>query len=750
MIKKLKKQISEAIIIFCSLVLILVINGAIPFLTLPVVLQGFWATGFAESISHGSIFNIFAADIGYPQPAAIAFGLSAVLPMSWLIKLGMYGADAYSLIFAIWLGIAFYSCMALAKNYKLSFYSSILLALTWLTMPIVWGHNGYSMLQLGIALLPFYFLNFLNFINLTNFSNNNVKIILLLITPFIAIFMDGYTFIFYACGSSFILFSSIFKNKNFNIFTVKISFIYFLSLALAYLAYSTFIGKDSFGDDNLNFFRGWGLDLRYIVQPTKGMHWLPDFLGLSQRRHHLTYFGDGSVWGTTFFLPIFVLALVAFLRNKSKNWLSYSVFIVFILSLYMALGPTLKVNTVRPIQTASASKLMTAEQGVISTGNAIISQYIPGFKAMRASYRWSALAIFALWLLVLLSYKQSAKKDKLINLGLILIILINLPNLHSHFKQKIETRKGFIKNDIILVNELQNVTKPGNIVLFIPSLNDFFVNYLVPKANLKSFNIGGDKNLILAKQKWPEEVFGAARALDSNNISPQIKLLASGKADILIVPFTEFLLINNCGKFPVIEKECIIKNTNIIDFYNTIKNIEYLEIKISNSFYAVKLASNFSGVTNHNKLKALLLNNISYPIYFNLNKNSNPYILTNGWHMPEENFNWSIDKATLDLLAPEDCKIKNCLFKLTFNYINNDNKNIIITNNGKLTNPVIVKNNQNNQPSFDFIIPIDPSHTLQQISLEIPNIHFSQPSIAGQQDHRILGAALAKIELIQN
>ena len=159
--KKLQQQISEAIIIFCTLLLILVVNGAIPFLTLPVLLQGFWATGFAESISHGNILNIFAADIGYPQPAAIAFGLSAVLPMSWFIKLGIYGADAYSLVFAIWLGIAFYGCTALAKIFKIGFYHSILLAVAWLTMPIIWGHTGYSMLQLGIALLPFYFLNFL-------------------------------------------------------------------------------------------------------------------------------------------------------------------------------------------------------------------------------------------------------------------------------------------------------------------------------------------------------------------------------------------------------------------------------------------------------------------------------------------------------------------------------------------------------------------------------------------------------------
>lgn len=746
--KNIQKQIFKLITIFCAFTLILVVNGAIPFLTLPVFTQGFWATGFAESISHGNIFNIFALDIGYPQPAAIAFGLSAVLPMSWLIKFGIYGADAYSLIFAIWLSIAFYGCMALAKSYKIGFYCSVLLAVAWLTMPIVWVHASYSMLQLGIALLPFYFLNFLNFLNFKNFSSKNV--ILLLITPLIAIFMDGYTFIFYAFGSSFILLSYLLKNKNFNVFNLKLVFIYCSSLIIAYLAYKTFIGKDGFGHGNLDFFRGWALDLRFMVQPTQGIHWLPDLLGVSQTRVNQSYFGDNSVWNTSFFLPILILGLIGLVINKNKTWLSYSVFVVFILSFYMALGPTLKINSVRENQTASSSKLMTAEQGIISTGNAIFSQYTPGLKAMRASYRWSALAIFALWLLILLSYKQSEKQDKWLSFGLILIILINLPHLTDHIKLGVNTRNSFIKTDTTLVAELKNVTNPGEITLLIPARNDFYINYLIPKANLKSFNIGGDKNLILAKKKWPAEVFAASRGLNSNNITPQIKLLASGKADVLIVPFAESLIINHCGQFPFIEKECIVKNANIIDFYNAIKDLEYLEIKISDSFFAVKLSSNFSGLYNQKKLKALLLNNLNYPIYFNLNKTINPYILNNGWHIPEANFIWSDQNANLDLLAPEDCKTKKCLFKLTFNSINNINKTITITNNGKLTKPIVSKNKQDDQFSFDFIIPTDPSHVLQKISIEIPNINLPNPSDTVKQDHRILGAALEKIELIQN
>lgn len=80
----------------------------------------------------------------------------------------------------------------------------------------------------------------------------------------------------------------------------------------------------------------------------------------------------------------------------------------------MALGPYLKINSIKPEQMQinsphQQSALMPAELAILPTGNAWVSESIPGFNVIRASYRWSALGIFALWMLVIVWVSQVEK-----------------------------------------------------------------------------------------------------------------------------------------------------------------------------------------------------------------------------------------------------------------------------------------------------------------------------------------------------
>ncbi|RUU64600.1 hypothetical protein EOD04_20715, partial [Mesorhizobium sp. M2C.T.Ca.TU.009.01.2.1] len=133
----------------------LFVNGALPGLMVPTTGQAIWMLGFAQSFANG--LSIYATNFGLPSPAPISFGLAAALPTALFLKIGIPPADAYSLTFAIWFGVAFYGAYRFVRHIGGRSGISLLCALLWLTAPVIWVHADYSMVSLGIALLPAYF-----------------------------------------------------------------------------------------------------------------------------------------------------------------------------------------------------------------------------------------------------------------------------------------------------------------------------------------------------------------------------------------------------------------------------------------------------------------------------------------------------------------------------------------------------------------------------------------------------------------
>jgi hypothetical protein len=765
-------------VIFASLaiVFVLFVHGAIPFLMLPTLGQAVWATGFSQSLANGPLFNFYAHDFGIPKPAAIAFGLAGAWPASLLIRLGLHPADAYAGMAALWLGLAMFSAYQIARRFGATRSISLLGAVTWMSMPIIWAHAGYSMVSLGIALLSFYFLATFRLFLLDSESTRTLPtaIPLYFAAAIVSVFMDGYTFMMFATGSSILLVYSLIMRPEIRPALIKIAIpVHMASFALAYLLYSTYIGKSNFEPQSIDFFRGWGLDLSFIAIPTKGVLWLPDLLGFSLKRTDELYFGDWSVWKTTFALPVLLLGLLAWWHARRNVRISTGVLLVAVFGFYMALGPSLKINSIKPesLQIShprQQSNLMASELAVIPTGNAWLSEKMPGFNVMRASYRWSALGIFALWLLIMIRVSRTDQEIKRIWLmGLFAVILFNLPDFQKRWQDGIDGRDMFQQIDRELVGELRQHIRPADTAAFIPWRNDFFANYLAPKIGFRTFNIGGDKNLAAAQTGWPPEMLALGGEIDADNALAAVKMLIDGTADVLVVPYFHMLwsphlwpcLDQSTAKLSDEQNEDISSIPGFIcpserrdelqHVILALRDSPYVEVLESELFATVRLRPEFSGEENRSALISSIFGGITYPIALGSGFKACPYVLREGWNALEAHHVWSQAAAKLMLPVPKDCETRVCDAVLKFAVFgaNSQRPVSVIFDSADQEWPWTEKIVANSGETIEVRVPLSGIRGRREVSISIPDATSPQV-MSGSPDARVLGIALQRIDLI--
>jgi len=590
-----RKSILFPICFVGALLFSLLVQAAIPFLTAPTLGQAIWTVGFSQSFANDSIFSIYARNFGAPEPAAIAFGLSGAWPASIFIRLGMSAIDAYTLMAALWLTVAFFSAYKIGRYLNVSPFLAILGALTWMTMPIIWAHSDYSMVSLGISLLSFYFLATLHLFP----RNINVerglfsvikKITCYFIVCVVAVFMDGYSFMMFAVGSVLLLVASFYRaNKEGKIFLIRFSFpVHFVGILLAYLLYAFFIGKTQFEPSSIDAFRGWGLDVIFMLIPGRGGHWIMDLIGLSADRVEKDFWGDSSVWRTTFCAPLILVAIFSVwkLRCEKKIFLGFALVAVF--GTYMALGPSLKFNSKKPEEYAM-TRLMPADQGIIPTGTSILSTNVPGFTGMRASYRWLALGVFGAWALSLLLLTAKQRTHKIYGGALLAVVtMLNLPNVPGKLMGGINYRNSFFALEHDVIDNMREVVSPGDKLAFLPWRNDFLVNYAASKLNAIAYNIGGDKNFEEARRHWPDTMRQFRMgAVDSGFLDRIILLLGKKEADMVILPYIDTLSAAHRWPDKPLLKEImapVVHKLNGLDMVDIVEQKYFAYVRLSDQW----------------------------------------------------------------------------------------------------------------------------------------------------------------------
>ena len=357
----------------------------------------------------------------------------------------------------------------------------------------------------------------------------------------IAVFMDGYSFMMFAAGGGILgVWLAVAEPRRRRwLVTVGLPG-HALALGIAYGLYGLYLGKPQFEPAHLDFFRGWGVDLVFLVVPSQGVLWLPDLLGWSVRRTAAEYFGDSSVWRTTFSLPLIAAAVWAAFRVSGSRHVVTGLVLVGAFGFYMALGPSLKINSTKP-EGQPLGPTMEAQYAVAPTGSGLLSAHLPGFNNMRASYRWQALGAFAAWALLLLAMsRREARLRSTAAAMFCVVVVFNLPDLPQKLRADSHARNTFIRIDTELAQNLGEVVRPRERVAFLPWQNDFLATYLAASLDAVAFNIGGDKNLAEARKHWPPTMHGFPRAYVDESFSNRVLLLlARAEADVVILSYLD-------------------------------------------------------------------------------------------------------------------------------------------------------------------------------------------------------------------
>jgi hypothetical protein len=540
-----------------GLIFVLLLNGAVPFLQLPTTGQDAWTLGFAQSIANQDMATLYADNFGLPRPAPMAFGLAGGWVAGAFLYFGVPPEAAYTMMVALYLGLAYVGCYALARALGTNRVVAFLAAVAWTTHPIVREHANYSMLSLGIALMPLYLFQALALFDALDDADDiksrtslAARSALYLLVAVLAVFMDGYTFVmFFVVASLAGAFQIL--SRRLAIWRGVFRFgLHGLAFLIAYLLYALYIGDRSFSPSSLEHFRGWGADISFFFIPTQDLLLLPSLMGWGEARSGIQYFGDASTWRTTFALPVVLGGIAGFFLSR-RSGMRAAFAAAALLGLYLSLGPSIKFYSIKP-DGWEGGPGMPAEFANWPTGSAWLSETLPGFSSMRASYRWGALGLLGGWALIILSAaKPRGAQFGWVGAGfLIAVIATNIPTA-DRLEARFWDLDAFMARDRTLLADFEEAVSEGEQVAFLPWRNDFLVNYIAASSEIYTYNIGGDKNVEMARAHWPKPLQNLTMGqLDGALFGSTLELLAAGDVDAVIFPYIDMLSAAHRWPYP--------------------------------------------------------------------------------------------------------------------------------------------------------------------------------------------------------
>jgi hypothetical protein len=663
-----RSRAANALFAVALFAVVLFVNGDLPGITMPTLGQAIWTASFAQSFANSGWFSIYAHNFGIPTPAAISFGLAGALPCAWLIDLGLAPLVAYTVMFALWLGVAYLGAIVVCRRLGTRTAVAYMLAALWLCLPIVSMHVGYSMLALGIALLPTYMWAVMRVLDQPGPRN----VLLLIVAALISAFMDGYTFVMFAAGAAMLCLGKWVGTRD-RIERRRLLLVagpgYVVAFGLAAALYKHYVHGGDYGMAPLSMFRAWGMDVAFAWLPTSGQFWLWDALHIGQLRDESQMYGDRSVWISTFAAPLLLAACYAAWKSR-KHPLARWLAAIAVISLYLSLGPSLKINSHRPV--GVTDPLMPEQAAVARTHTGYVTTHLPAVRMMRAPYRWAALGYFACWMLLVV-YIGRRKRDAAWPDVVLVVALLAMVFPHprgklvegmayQHMARSIETD---------WIGGLRQA-EVGPTLAFAPYGNDFLAAYAAARLNVRTYNVGGDKNVEQAMADWPSAMMSLGDPSQPSFADLAPFFLLKGFGDQIVIPYVD--LLNSALVWPCFEpggsvfevhtsSACLAPTkAGYATALNALRKSPYLQVADGPLFATVSLKPAYRGPSG----MAAISQDISYPVTVASQLRASRFMLTSGWHPEEPGLRWSQAKAHLTLPVPASCKGQACKVVFTF------------------------------------------------------------------------------------
>lgn len=749
-----------------GLILAILVYNAIPGKTVPGLGQPLWVTTFAQSIANQNLLALTSNNTGAPQPAPMAFGLPGAYSLAILLRVGMAAPTGYALMCAAWLALAYAGAIRLAVRIGLTPVRGALLATVWLCLPMIWIHASYSMLSIGFAMLPAYLVPVFDAgqPGTGQEIRRRASIVLrLLIVGTIAAFMDGYTFVMYAFASMAWLASILFADRRAGRAKQWWSFLAQAgALIVAASLYRLYVGGSGYWVAPLSAFRGWGVDLAFLVQPTSGTSWLGDLLHIDQHRDIDRWFGDRSVWDTTFLLPLLLASVIAWRTAVSREGWRLAALAMLVFGVYMSLGPSLKAWSRRADATVVADgdpHFMPESAARMPTGSGWASAHVPALNNMRAPYRWLGLGMLGMWLVLALSQRQG-KGSRAAHVATWIVLLVSLPPPSVRFADGRGYHAMWHQVDHDVLKPFRKEVPPGSLVVGLPYNNDFLLGYLAAKSRVKTYNTGGDKNIALAAAYWP----AAMRELEpgqfpANLLDTAERLFMSGAATVLMVPLYQEPIASHAWPcLPVAEMEVSDEDdapTNrcpaavaqdVEHLLGPFTGVPGFRVVRTPSFVLISPEPDFRDP--HKRDERLVARRAARPVYPLTPADMTPgiasQVLLDGWSPVENEHVWSSHRAKLRLPLPADCQTGTCTIKLVFHTYAASQlhpKDVTLRVDDKTVTESI-----HDDGFHDITISLDAPRNLVTVGIEVHGA-TSPYAQGGSEDRRVLGVALFRIEV---
>ena len=300
---------------------------------------------------------------------------------------------------------------------------------------------------------------------------------------------------------------------------------------------------EAYEPNPLDIFRSMGLDLITLVTPTE---WVWPAAKLNYTAEHFDLWGDGTNSAFNYVGYLCLALAAAYFLARPRRREAVALLGAGAVALVLSFGPSLKADEVKPTYTSQpvfADYLMPEGIAAADFPWSRAFTALPGVDSARATYRWFGVTRLALIVLAGLAIARLASKPgtrrRVLAVALAGVATVELlPNLplYEQVHSRNYDRVGLVRNQV--EPDLARATRSGELAFFLSydgSYNDYMVNFLASGADLRSFNAGGDKNVVMAQRRWPPEIAALAGAPPAPEAA--VAALQGGTADVIIAPF---------------------------------------------------------------------------------------------------------------------------------------------------------------------------------------------------------------------